>query len=151
MRPTPIERAFAIARAGQKLSMTQIANALGREGYSLEERSQLYGPTLARQLKEIAAEARRGSVRGCGLLEVQTGKTAEATFASLGELPMTDDKTQTGGQDRKRISLSDDYEVRDWSEKFGVTPERLREAVGKVGSIASDVEQELTVNIANYR
>ena len=64
---------------------------------------------------------------------------------------MTDDKTQTGGQDRKRISLSDDYEVRDWSEKFSVTPDRLREAVRKVGSIASDVEQELTVNIANYR
>lgn len=64
---------------------------------------------------------------------------------------MSDDKNQTGGQDRKRISLSDDYEVRDWSEKFGVTPERLREAVGKVGNQAEDVERELTVNTANYR
>lgn len=64
---------------------------------------------------------------------------------------MTDDKTQTGGEDRKRISLSDDYEVRDWSEKFGVTPERLREAVATVGNMAEDVERELTVNIANYR
>ena len=64
---------------------------------------------------------------------------------------MSDDKNQTGGQDRKRISLSDDYEVRDWSEKFGVTPERLREAVGKVGNQAEDVERELTANIANYR
>ena len=64
---------------------------------------------------------------------------------------MTDDKTQNGGQDRKRISLSNDYEVRDWSEKFGVTPDRLREAVGKVGSQAEDIERELTVNIANYR
>lgn len=64
---------------------------------------------------------------------------------------MSDDKNQTGGQDRKRISLSDDYEVRDWREKFGVTPDRLREAVAKVGNQAEDVERELTVNIANYR
>ena len=64
---------------------------------------------------------------------------------------MTDDKNQTGGQDHKRISLTEDYEVRDWSEKFGVTEERLREAVAKVGNMAKDVERELTVNIANYR
>lgn len=34
---------------------------------------------------------------------------------------MSDDKTKTGGQDRKRISLEQDYEVRDWAEKFGVS------------------------------
>ncbi|MBA3479002.1 MAG: DUF3606 domain-containing protein [Lautropia sp.] len=34
---------------------------------------------------------------------------------------MADDKTKPGGQDRKRISLSEDYEVRDWCDKFGVT------------------------------
>ncbi len=28
---------------------------------------------------------------------------------------MSDDKTKTGGQDRKRINLNEDYEVRDWS------------------------------------
>ena len=56
---------------------------------------------------------------------------------------MSDDKSQTGGQDRKRISLSEDYEVRDWSEKFGVSEERLRAAVEKVGSRAEDVEREL--------
>lgn len=56
---------------------------------------------------------------------------------------MTDDKSQTGGQDRKRISLAEDYEVRDWSEKFGVSEERLRAAVAKVGNMAEDVEREL--------
>jgi len=56
---------------------------------------------------------------------------------------MSDDKTKSGGQDRKRINLSEDYEVRDWAEKFGVSQERLREAVGKVGSMADDVEREL--------
>jgi hypothetical protein len=31
------------------------------------------------------------------------------------------DKTKTGGQDRKRINTVQDYEVRDWAAKFGVT------------------------------
>ncbi|KQP15184.1 DUF3606 domain-containing protein [Pseudorhodoferax sp. Leaf267] len=56
---------------------------------------------------------------------------------------MSDDKTQTGGQDRTRISLSDDYEVRDWSKKFGVTPEQLKSAVAAVGNDAKAVETHL--------
>jgi hypothetical protein len=56
---------------------------------------------------------------------------------------MSDNKTMTGGQDRKRISLEQDYEVRDWSDRFGVSEARLREAVGKVGNMADDVEREL--------
>lgn len=56
---------------------------------------------------------------------------------------MSDDKSQTGGQDRTRISLREDYEVRDWSQKFGVNEERLRAAVAKVGDRAEDVEREL--------
>lgn len=56
---------------------------------------------------------------------------------------MSDDKNMTGGQDRKRISLEQDYEVRDWSDRFGVSEARLREAVGKVGNMADDVEREL--------
>ena len=56
---------------------------------------------------------------------------------------MSDDKAKTGGQDRKRISLSDDYEVRDWAEKFGVGQDELRRAVEKVGPMADDVEAEL--------
>ena len=56
---------------------------------------------------------------------------------------MPDDKTKSGGQDRKRISLSEDYEVRDWAKKFGVTPEALKNAVGAVGSEAAKVEAYL--------
>lgn len=56
---------------------------------------------------------------------------------------MSDDKTNTGGPDRQRISLSEEYEVRDWSEKFGVSEESLRAAVAKVGNMAEDVEREL--------
>ena len=56
---------------------------------------------------------------------------------------MRDDKSNTGNPDRQRISLSEDYEVRDWSQKFGVSEERLRAAVEKVGNMADDVEREL--------
>ena len=56
---------------------------------------------------------------------------------------MSDDQRNPGGQDRKRINLNEDYEVRDWSQKFGVDEARLRAAVARVGSIADDVEREL--------
>jgi hypothetical protein len=59
------------------------------------------------------------------------------------EQSMSDDKSKTSGQDRTRISLSEDYEVRDWSAKFGVTEDELRAAVSKVGDRAEDVEREL--------
>lgn len=56
---------------------------------------------------------------------------------------MSDDKGKTGQADRLRINLSEDYEVRDWSAKFGVSEERLRAAVEKVGPMAEEVEREL--------
>jgi hypothetical protein len=56
---------------------------------------------------------------------------------------MSDDKTQSGGQDRRRISLSEDYELRDWAKKFGVTPDELKAAVKAVGNDAAAVEAHL--------
>jgi hypothetical protein len=56
---------------------------------------------------------------------------------------MADDRTLKGPQDRTRISLSEDYEVRYWCKKFGVTPDVLRTAVEKVGNSAKAVEDEL--------
>lgn len=56
---------------------------------------------------------------------------------------MADDKSKTGGQDRDRINVNEDYELRDWSQKLGVTPEELKEAVSKVGPMAADVQKEL--------
>jgi len=60
---------------------------------------------------------------------------------------MSDDKTKAGGQDRKLISLTEDYEVRDWSSKFGVTESALRQAVAKVGNRAEDVQRELQAKV----
>ena len=56
---------------------------------------------------------------------------------------MSDDKNKSHGQDRQRINVNQDYELRDWSKKFGVSPEELKRAVAKVGDRATDVEREL--------
>ena len=56
---------------------------------------------------------------------------------------MADDKSNIGGQDRARINVNEDYELRDWSKKFGVTPDELKKAVKKVGTSADDVRKEL--------
>jgi hypothetical protein len=56
---------------------------------------------------------------------------------------MSDDKTGTGGQDRERVSLSEDFEVRDWAATFGVSEDALRKAVARFGDRAEDVQREL--------
>lgn len=56
---------------------------------------------------------------------------------------MSDDKTKTGPQDASKISLSEDYEVRYWSEKFGVTREELERAVKQAGNGAEAVQAHL--------
>ncbi len=52
---------------------------------------------------------------------------------------MADDKTNTGGQDRSRIAMSEDYEVAYWTKKFRVGREELAAAVAAVGSSAQAV------------
>ena len=56
---------------------------------------------------------------------------------------MPDNKSQSGGQDRQRINVNEDYELRDWAAKFGVSTEQLRQAVAEVGDRATSVEQHL--------
>lgn len=56
---------------------------------------------------------------------------------------MSDDKFQPGNPDRQRIAMGEDYEVRDWARKFGVTPDALRGAVRAVSNRADDVEAYL--------
>lgn len=56
---------------------------------------------------------------------------------------MSDDKTSRGPADASRINVHEDYELRYWSQKFGVTLEQLRAAVKAVGVMAKDVEAQL--------
>lgn len=56
---------------------------------------------------------------------------------------MSDDTRNNGKQDRDRINVNEDYELRDWSKSLGVTPEALKSAVAKVGPMAKDVRRHL--------
>ncbi len=56
---------------------------------------------------------------------------------------MVDDRTKPGDSDDERININNDYEVRDWSKKLGVTHQELLEAVQAVGDRLEDVERHL--------
>ena len=56
---------------------------------------------------------------------------------------MSDDKSKVGKPDHKRINVNAPYELKEWSKKFGVSPERLKEAAVKVGPMATDVANHL--------
>lgn len=54
---------------------------------------------------------------------------------------MSDDKSKRGGQDRDRINVHEDYELRDWAKSLNTTPERIKEAVQAVGDRADKVRE----------
>lgn len=56
---------------------------------------------------------------------------------------MADDKSSAHGQDRARINVNQDYELRDWAKSLNTTPERLKEAVQAVGDRADKVRKYL--------
>ena len=56
---------------------------------------------------------------------------------------MSDNTAMRGQQDRTRINMSEDYEVRYWTEKFKVSREELQKAVDAAGPMADAVERRL--------
>ena len=56
---------------------------------------------------------------------------------------MADDLKNRGAQDRARVNVNEEHEVRYWTEKWGVTKEQLAEAVRKAGVSADAVAREL--------
>lgn len=56
---------------------------------------------------------------------------------------MSDDKTMRGPQDRSRINLNEDYEVRYWTQSLGVDETRLRELVKQHGNSAEKIREAL--------
>jgi hypothetical protein len=62
---------------------------------------------------------------------------------------MTDDKLNTGSVnwvDRDRINVNEEFELRDWSARLGVTSWEVKAAVRKVGPVAKDVARVLGSN-----
>ena len=56
---------------------------------------------------------------------------------------MSDDKSKSSGQDRERININQDYELRDWAKSLNTTPEKIKEAVAAVGDRADKVREYL--------
>ncbi|WP_426269267.1 DUF3606 domain-containing protein [Dyella kyungheensis] len=56
---------------------------------------------------------------------------------------MSDDKTNRGPRDADRVNVNEDYEVRYWTKKWGVTEAQLKDAVRRAGVMAKDVAKAL--------
>jgi len=56
---------------------------------------------------------------------------------------MSDNKSARNSPDNKRIDVNDPNEVRHWRESLGVSAEKLKEAVEKVGTSAEAVRDFL--------
>lgn len=54
-----------------------------------------------------------------------------------------DDKQKVGGADRSRININESYELDYWSDKFGVSKDKLKAAIQTVGTSADKVEEYL--------
>ena len=58
-------------------------------------------------------------------------------------LTMPDDPTKKRPQDSSRINPKEKHELQYWAEKFGVSPDRIRQAVERVGNSVEAVEREI--------
>jgi Protein of unknown function (DUF3606) len=56
---------------------------------------------------------------------------------------MADDLKNPGAQDRNRVNVNEDHEVRYWTQKWGVTKEQLMAAVKKAGASVAAVAKTL--------
>jgi hypothetical protein len=56
---------------------------------------------------------------------------------------MADDLKNRGTQDRARINVNEQHEVRYWTDALGISREQLVAAVEAVGPMAEDVRQHL--------
>ena len=56
---------------------------------------------------------------------------------------MADDQTKAAPRDAKKISLSEDYEVRYWTHELGVTRKELEALVRKHGNSANAIRRAL--------
>ena len=55
---------------------------------------------------------------------------------------MTDDKTKTGKQDRERVAANQDYEVRDFADKFDISPAQAKRLIERHGNDRGMLERE---------
>jgi Protein of unknown function (DUF3606) len=73
----------------------------------------------------------------------QPDRLANVPGQTAKEVTMADNLKNRGAQDRARVNVNKEHEVRYWTEKWGVTKEQLAEAVRKAGVSADAVAREL--------
>jgi hypothetical protein len=56
---------------------------------------------------------------------------------------MADDLKDRGAQDRARINVNEEHELRYWTKALGVSEQELRDTVARVGVSAEKVRQAL--------
>jgi len=56
---------------------------------------------------------------------------------------MSDDLKNRGPQDRNQINVNESWELDYWSDKLGVSKDRLKAAVQSVGPAVEEVKAEL--------
>jgi Protein of unknown function (DUF3606) len=54
---------------------------------------------------------------------------------------MPDDKTKVGKPDRSRVSADQDYEVQQFAEKHGLSPQQVRDLISRFGNSREKLEQ----------
>ena len=59
---------------------------------------------------------------------------------------MSDDKSKRGPDNRRTVSILEVYEVEHEAKKLGVTPERIRDAIRRVGNDRATIEQWIRDN-----
>jgi hypothetical protein len=62
---------------------------------------------------------------------------------------MADNPNLRSGQDRKRVNVHQEHEVRWWTQKWGVSREELERAVQAVGTSVTKVEAFLNKKAAS--
>jgi hypothetical protein len=55
---------------------------------------------------------------------------------------MADDKSKTGEQDRSRVAADQDYEVRDFADKFDISPAQAKRLIDRHGNDRGMLERE---------
>jgi hypothetical protein len=68
---------------------------------------------------------------------------AGALFAATMEKVMADNLKDRGPQDRARVNVEEGYERQWWAKKWGISEDKLREAVKSAGASAGAVASYL--------
>ncbi|HEY0044763.1 MAG TPA: DUF3606 domain-containing protein [Allosphingosinicella sp.] len=54
---------------------------------------------------------------------------------------MADDKSNVGAQDRARVAGDEDYEVRYFADKHGISMDQARDLIGRIGNNREELDR----------